>query len=75
MRLRMLVAAAVGAVFGALGTLESTVGAQQNLSQVPSVISPHGFLVEEVRVGESCVVIVARGGPPNDQVAAIPCNR
>ena len=73
MRTRMLLAGAVGVLVGVLGTLGSTVGAQQTMSRTPSVITPHGFLVEEVRVGGSCVVIVTRGGPPSEHVAATRC--
>jgi hypothetical protein len=73
MRVRILLAGAVGVLVGVLGTLGSTVGAQQTLSRTPSVITPRGFIVEEVRVGGSCVVIVTRGGPPSEHMATTPC--
>ena len=59
MTMRTVVAAGIGALVGALAVLGSTVAAQQSV-KAPSVISPHGFIVEEVRVGGSCVVIVSR---------------
>ena len=61
-------------VVGALGGFASTLVAQQGV-KAPSVITPHGFIVEEVRVGQSCVVIVFRGGSagPTDSMSAIPC--
>jgi len=58
MTMRTGVAAVVGALVGALA-LASAVVAQQP-ARAPSVITPHGFIVEEVRVGGSCVVIVSR---------------
>jgi hypothetical protein len=56
--MRTVVAAVIGALVGALA-LASAVVAQQPV-KAPSVITPHGFIVEEVRVGASCVVIVSR---------------
>ena len=73
MRTRIMVAGAMGMIIGILGTVGSTLTAQQSV-KAPSVMTPHGFIVEEVRVGQSCVVLVFRGGPPTDQVAATPCN-
>jgi hypothetical protein len=73
MRTRILLAGAIGLIVGVLGTLGSTLIAQQTV-KAPSVMTPNGFIAEEVRVGESCVVIVFRGGPPNDRVAATPCS-
>ena len=52
MRLRMLSALGVGVLVGIVGTAGVRVWAQQNLAKTPSVISPQGFLVEEVRVGQ-----------------------
>jgi hypothetical protein len=77
MRMRILIAGAIGVLVGILGTLGSTLAAQQTLSKTPSVITPHGFIVEEVRVGQSCVVVVFRGGTtgPADHIAATPCTR
>ena len=73
MRMRTAMIAGVGITIGALATIGiPTLMAQQTV-KAPSVISPHGFIVEEVRVGQSCVVIVFRGGPPSDRVDAVPC--
>ena len=72
MRTTILLAVAIGLIVGVLGTLGSTLIAQQPV-KAPSVITSTGFIAEEVRVGQSCVVIVFRGGPPNDRVAATPC--
>jgi hypothetical protein len=73
MRMRILLALGTGVLVGVLGTAGSTLRAQQNLSKVPSVISPNGFLAEEVRVGSSCVVIVSTTGGGPRQIAAVPC--
>ena len=73
MRLRMLSALGVGVLIGIVGTAGVRVWAQQNLAKTPSVISPQGFLVEEVRVGGSCAVIVATTGSGPRQIAALPC--
>ena len=74
MRMRTAMIAGVGMIVGALATtVGSTLMAQQTV-KAPSVMSPHGFIVEEVRVGQSCVVIVFRGGPPSDRVEAVPCS-
>ena len=70
MRIRILLAGGVGVVVGALLTLGSTVTAQRG-SRVPAVTTPDGFVVEEVRVGDSCVVVVTRGA--GGSVAAVPC--
>ena len=72
MRMRILLAGAVGVIVGAgaVGTLGSTVTAQRGL-RVPAVTTPNGFIVEEVRVGDSCVVVVTRGAAGT--VAAVPC--
>jgi hypothetical protein len=75
MKLRIPLWLGVGVVTGASLTAGSTLWAQQSLRTTPSVITPNGYLVEEVRVGQSCVVIVAKSGPPTDQVAAITCSR
>ena len=72
MKARIVVAVVVGAFIGVLGTLGSTLRAQQTTPKFPSVLTRQGFSVEEVRVGASCVVVVSRGGP-NDNVAAVPC--
>jgi len=74
MTMRTAMIAGVGMLIGALAALGSTATAQQTV-KTPSVISQHGFIVEEVRVGQSCVVIVMRGGAPSDNVAAVPCTR
>jgi hypothetical protein len=74
MRTRILLPGAIGMMVGILGTIGSTLAAQQSV-KAPSVITQNGFVVEEVRVGQSCVVIVFRGGPPTDQVSATPCTR
>ena len=60
MKLRIAIAVAVGVVVGTLGTLGTTVTAQRE-TRVPAVTTPNGFIVEEVRVGDSCVVVVTRG--------------
>jgi hypothetical protein len=73
MRTRIMLAGAIGMIIGILGTVGSTLTAQQSV-KAPSVMTPHGFIVEEVRVGQSCVVLVFRGGPPTDQVATTRCN-
>jgi hypothetical protein len=73
MRTRIMLAGAIGMIIGILGTVGSTLTAQQSV-KTPSVMTPHGFIVEEVRVGQSCVVLVFRGGPPTDQVATTRCN-
>jgi hypothetical protein len=70
---RSWIAFVVGLLVGALSMLGSTLNAQQTSSRAPHVLSPHGFIVEEVRVGQSCVVIVSRGGPPSEHLAAISC--
>ena len=52
---------------GAVAT--PSVGAQQ-----PTVKSiGNGFQIEEVRVGDSCVVVVSSGGPGQPVVSATPC--
>ena len=58
MTMRTVGAAVVGALVGAL-VLASAVVAQQPARPL-SVTTPQGFVVEEVRVGGSCVVIVSR---------------
>lgn len=73
MTMRMAMIAVIGVVVGALATAASTLA--QQTTKAPSVISPHGYIVEEVRVGQSCVVLVFRGGPPTDNIAAVPCTR
>jgi hypothetical protein len=73
MRLRMLSALGMGVVLGVVGTAGVGVWAQQKLPQTPSVLTPQGFLVEEVRVGGSCVVIVSTTGSGPRQIAALPC--
>ncbi len=76
MRILTAMIAGVGMTIGALATMGiPTLMAQQTV-KAPSVISPHGFVVEEVRVGQSCVVIVSvpRGVAPNGPVAAVPCS-
>jgi len=77
MTIRISIGVAMGVLVGVLGTLGSTLVAQQSLSKVPAVISPRGFVVEEVRVGQSCVVIVSRGGAtgPTDFFSSEPCTR
>ena len=70
MKLRITIALAVGVVIGTLGTLGTTVTAQRE-SRVPAVTTPNGFVVEEVQVGASCVVVVTRGA--SGSVAAVPC--
>jgi hypothetical protein len=57
---------------GVLVVLGTALMAQQAV-RAPSVISPHGYIVEEVRVGQSCVVLVFRGGSPTEHVVAVPC--
>jgi hypothetical protein len=74
-RYSMTLKAGLGVVvLGVVAVLGTSLMAQQAV-KVPSVITPHGFIVEEVRVGQSCVVIVSRGGPPSEHVAAVPCTR
>jgi len=73
MRLRMLLALGIGVLLGVLGTAGVSVWAQQNLPKTPSVLTPQGSLVEEVRVGDSCVVIVSTTGSAPRQIAATPC--
>jgi hypothetical protein len=73
MRLRMLSALGIGVVLGVLGTAGVRVWAQQNVPNTPSVLTPQGSLVEEVRVGGSCVVIVSTTGSSPRQIAALPC--
>jgi hypothetical protein len=74
MRMRTAMIAGVGMVIGALATMGvPTLTAQQTI-KAPAVISPHGFIVEEVRVGQSCVVIVFRGGAPSGDMVAVPCS-
>ena len=70
MRIRMLLAGVVGGILGVMVTLGSTVTAQRG-SRVPGVTTPNGFVVEEVRVGDSCVVVATRGA--GGSVAAVPC--
>ena len=55
--------------FGAL------VAARQRATQSPvTFLTRTGILVEEVKVGGSCVVVVTRSGTgPGDHVAAVPC--
>jgi len=73
MRLRILSALGIGVLLGVFGTAGVRVWAQQNLSQTPSVLTPQGFLVEEVRGGGSCAVIVSTTGNGPRQIAALPC--
>jgi hypothetical protein len=73
MRLRILSALGIGVLLGVFGTAGVRVWAQQNLPQTPSVLTPQGFLVEEVRVGGSCAVIVSTTGNGPLQIAALPC--
>ena len=73
MRLRMLSALGIGVLLGVLGTAGVKVLAQQNPANTPSVLTPQGFLVEEVRVGGSCAVIVSTTGSGPRQIAALPC--
>ena len=61
-------------IIAALAILGTSLTAQQPV-KAPSVITQHGFIVEEVRVGQSCVVIVSRGGTPSDNIEAVPCTR
>lgn len=74
MRTRIMLAGVIGIIIGILSTVGSTLAAQQSV-KAPSVITQNGYVVEEVRVGQSCVVIVFRGGPPTDRIAATPCTR
>lgn len=71
MKLRMAIALAVGVVLGTLGALGTTTVTAQRETRVPAVTTPNGFVVEEVRVGDSCVVVVTRGAAGS--VAAVPC--
>jgi len=74
MKMQMLMLG-VGVLVGVLGTAGVTLWAQQNLSKVPSVLSPQGTMVEELRVGGSCVVVVSTTGNGPRQIAAVPCGR
>jgi hypothetical protein len=74
MKMRMLMLG-IGALVGVLGTAGVRIGAQQNLKTTPSVLSPQGFLVEEVRVGGSCALVVSTTGSGPRQIAALPCGR
>jgi hypothetical protein len=56
--------------------------AAQAAKGVPTTVKlASGLIVEEVRVGSSCVVVVSRGGPGeksdgvplSDELAAVPC--
>ena len=73
MKQRMLMTLGIGVLVGVCGTAGVRILAQQNLSQTPSVITPQGFLAEEVRVGGSCVVIVSTTGTGQRQIAVTPC--
>ena len=73
MKLRMFSALGIGVVLGVLGTAGVQVWAQINLPKTPSVVSPNGFLLEEVRVGGSCAVVVSTTGSGTRQIAALPC--
>lgn len=77
MNIRIAVAAAVGVLVGVLGALGPTVLAQQSTPRTPTATSPRGFMVEEVRVGQSCVVIISRGGAtgPTDFFSSEPCTK
>jgi hypothetical protein len=74
MKMRMLLMLGIGALVGVLGTTGVRVLAQQKVAKTPSVISPNGFLVEEVRVGGSCAVVVSTTGSGPRQIAALPCS-
>ena len=69
----MFSALGIGVVLGVLGTARVQVWAQINLPKTPSVVTPNGFLLEEVRVGGSCAVVVATTGSGTRQIAALPC--
>ena len=71
--MRMFTVLGIGILIGIFGTAGVRVLAQQNLSKTPSVISPQGNLVEEVRVGGSCVVVVSTTGSGPRQIAAVAC--
>jgi len=60
---------AVCIAFTGLQSFERPVAAQST-----TVRTSNGLLVEEIRVGGSCVVIVSRGAPGDGNVAAVPCN-
>jgi hypothetical protein len=72
MKMRMLMLG-IGVLVGVLGTAGVRVLAQQSLKGAPSVLSPQGFLAEEVRVGGSCAVVVSTTGSGPRQIAALPC--
>ena len=62
-----------GMLLGICGSFVVSASAQQQV-KAPSVITPHGFIVEEVRVGQSCVVVVSHTGKGTDRgFTAVPC--
>jgi hypothetical protein len=64
-----------GLLVGIVGHASKALSAEQ--PQVHAVAwSGSGIRAEEVRVGQSCVVIVSRGNSgPSDHLAAVPCTR
>jgi predicted S18 family serine protease len=48
--------------------------AQSNRTTAASVRTGTGLVVQEVRVGASCVVVVTTDGPGAKYVAAVPCS-
>ena len=70
MSMRMTFAA--GAILAILAFVGWPLAAQQ-APRAAAVTTASGIQVEEVRVGGSCVVVVSRGGPGPNTVAAVPC--
>ncbi len=73
MKVTILSAAAVAVatlVFSLLFPLQA-----QQPTKPASVTTPNGFIVEEVRVGSSCVVIASSTGPGARTMSAVPCSR
>jgi hypothetical protein len=65
----VLCAAVIVAVVGVVAIPE-----RPSAQAATSVVTKSGVNVEEVRVGGSCVVVVARAGAgASDDIAAVPC--
>ena len=70
--MRLALAVVVAAVFVAIAAVAM---AARPVAQTPSTATTKsGMVVEEVRVGGSCVVVVTRAGAgASDDIAAVPC--
>ena len=70
MKLSTWLAIGLGVLLVVVTTLQPHLKAQR-MVKGEAVMSTYGFTVEEVKVGQSCVVIVSQG--PNKDFTAVPC--